>query len=167
MGVELRFECELPSLLMSGDGGLLRRMLLELISNAVKFGPGSTPVVLTLSRSASGAVLTLRNGGGAEGAHRLADALRGVEAGGLPRAGQGAGLGLAVARRVVALHSGALLADCSADSSRLVVSLPLGQLGSNAGVRTPDAFTDGGLDPVLTALSDLLPADIFGSDSLD
>ena len=167
VGAELHFECELPSLLMSGDGGLLRRMLLELISNAVKFGSGRTPVVLTLSRSASGAVLILRDGGGAEGSRRLADALRGAEAGALPRAGQGAGLGLAAARRVVSLHGGALLADCSADSSRLVISLPLGQIGPSAGVRTPDICADGGLDPVLTALSDLLPADIFGPDSLD
>ena len=49
----------------------------------------------------------------------------------------------------------------------MLVSLPTGPLNGRSSVRTPAVQRDGGLDPVLMELSDLLPARVFGLEGLD
>ena len=49
----------------------------------------------------------------------------------------------------------------------VVLSLPTGPLDGRVSVHTPTLQRDGGLDPVLTELSDLLPPYLFGMEGLD
>ena len=165
-GVELTFDCALPSLLMAGDGALLRKMLLELISNGAKAAPGGR-VALSLSRAPAGALISVSNSGGPDSVRQLAAAMLTQEAPRIPSPGQGAGLGLSIVRHIAGLHGGSLLSDCSGPVPRLVVCLPRGRITTDAGLRTPVLCTDGGLDPTLTALADVLPAHIFGLEGMD
>ena len=81
--------------------------------------------------------------------------------------GQGAGLGLPIARHITALHQGKLLVQGGDRPPCVLVSLPTGPLNGRSSVHTPSIQRDGGLDPVLTELSDILPASIFGLEGLD
>ena len=85
----------------------------------------------------------------------------------LPLPGQGAGLGLPIARHIVALHKGSLLVEWGQSAPSVVLSLPTGPLDGRVSVHTPTLQRDGGLDPVLTELSDLLPPYLFGMEGLD
>jgi heavy metal sensor kinase len=111
-----------------GDEALLRRMLLNLLDNAVRHTPpgGSVDVGLEVAGS-SLAVEVADTGGGIPGADgeriferfvRL-DPARGPDG--------GAGLGLAIARSIAEAHGGTLvLARSDASGSRFLVRLPCG-----------------------------------------
>ena len=164
-GIALDYEGEAGGVLLTGDPELLRRMLLSLISNAALACPEGR-ITLSLRRAGGRAVLTLSDNGPLPDQQQL-DALlfrRGPEE--IPRPGQGAGLGLSIARDIVALHGGTLLVEWGQSSPVLVISLPTGSMAGRAVVRTPRVQGDGGLDPVLVELSDVLPADMFPLDDL-
>ena len=91
-GYGFAYESELASLLTLGDPSLLRRMLLALLSNAMKAaGPGGK-LGLRLARSGQRAVLTVWDGGNGLAEGDLSLLFGGEPAGG--RAGTGLGTGL-------------------------------------------------------------------------
>ena len=139
-GIQLEYRSRESGLLIPGDPELLRRLLLGLISNAAR----------------------------AVGEGRVGVALRQEDQGGdLPLPGQGAGLGLPIARHIAALHRGKLLVQGGDRPPSVLVSLPTGPLNGRSSVRAPAVQRDGGLDPVLMELSDVLPASLFGLEGLD
>ena len=164
-GVALDYEGEAGGLLIPGDPVLLRRMLLGLISNAAQACPEGR-LTLSLRRAGGRALLTVSDNGPLPDQRQL-DALMsrsGPEE--IPRPGQGAGLGLSIVRDIVARHEGSLLVEWGQSSPVLVVSLPTGPLDGRTAVRAPRVQRDGGLDPVLVELSDVLPARMFPLDEL-
>lgn len=165
-GVSLEYRSQESGLLIPGDPALLQKLLLGLIANAAQASEGGG-VVLGLRRQGGRAVLTVSHSGPpADGPH-LAAMLQPGMGGELPLPGQGAGLGLSVARRIAALHNGALLMEWGRSAPAAVVSLPAGPLEGRVSVQTPVLHRGGGLDPVLMELSDLLPAQVFGLEGLD
>ncbi len=71
-------------------------------------------------------------------------------------------MGLAIARRIVALHKGAMLLERRESGSLLsVVSLPTGPLNPRLDVRSPRIEDTGGYSPVLVELADVLPQAMF------
>lgn len=163
-GVSLEYRSRESGLLIPGDPALLQKLVLGLIANAAQASDGGG-VVFSLRQQGGRAVLTVSHSGPPADGRRL-DALLQPGAG-LPLPGQGAGLGLSVARRIVALHKGSLLMEWGRTAPITVVSLPTGPLDGKATVRTPELQRGGGLDPVLMELSDLLPARVFGLEGLD
>lgn len=165
--VSFRFDSALTSLLTVGDTALLRRMLLSLISNALKAaGPGGE-AGLRLTQPGECAILTVWDSG------------PGLEPGLLDwlgqnpdypyRAGAGLGLGIPMVREIASIHGGALVLESPTDRGlRATVSLPVTAPGPGV-VCTPKPCFDGtgGFSPVLVELADVLPYEAFRPEDIE
>lgn len=149
-------------LLGQADGGLLRQMLLELVSNGAKAG---NQVMLTLARKDDQAMFSVEDNGPGVPMERLEDMFSG---GGEGAAGWQWGGGVAIARRIAALHGGRLMADSVPGKGlNMVVTIPLGKAESGH-LKSPNLRWDrGGFDEVLVGLSHLLPAQAFAPEVRD
>lgn len=160
--VSFSYEEEKGSLLTLGDSRLLRRMLLELISNALKAaGPGGR-AGLRLAVHRDRAVLTVWDDGPGLPPPDQAPA------GPLERPA-GLGLGLRVARRAAEAHGGAIVFEQREDRGcRAVVSLPIRSPGREE-LRTPTMGWDGtgGFSDLLVGLASVLPHQAFLPDELE
>jgi heavy metal sensor kinase len=115
----------------TGDAELLRRMLLNVIDNAIKHSPAGSTVRVRLERAPGTYEISVSDAGPGvppEFHDRIFDRfyrVSGSEAGTNPQPGSGAGLGLAIARWVAEAHGGTLqLARSSPAGSEFRVSLP-------------------------------------------
>jgi heavy metal sensor kinase len=126
-GVAVRVGALAP-LAVLGDGGTLRRALLNLVENGVKYTPSGGRVELSVTQVDGEAVMAVEDSGpGIDPADvarifepfvRL-DTARSRESG-------GSGLGLAIARSIVVAHRGVLAVERTAGGgSRFVIRLPL------------------------------------------
>jgi len=111
-----------------GDATALRRALLNLVENAIKYTPRGGKVELSLSAGTGSAVVEVADTGiGVEPADaaRIFDPFVRLDAARSRDTG-GAGLGLAIARSVVVAHGGTLSVESRPGSgSRFTVRLPL------------------------------------------
>ena len=139
------------------DGELVRQLLLELVANAAKAG---TEVALTLKRDGDSAVFTVEDNGPGVSPEKL-PFLFDSAAQELPDWKRG-GVGVAIARRIAALHGGRLAAVCAPGRGLAVTaSIPLNRGGEDA-LRTPTVEWDrGGFDEAMVGLSHLLPIGVF------
>jgi len=131
-GVELHYQDSVGELPFRGDEGLIRRMILNLLDNAIKFTPKGGRVRVELGRE------------GAACAIRITDTGRGIPAEAQPRiferfyradrarsrdgeaGGSGAGLGLSIASWIAETHGGRVALERSDPTgSTFVISLPL------------------------------------------
>lgn len=166
-GVTLDYESTERGLLIPGSPPLLQRLLLGLISNAAQ-AVGEGRVVLTLRRQQGRALVTVSNNGPLPDPRQLSALFQEGIGEDVPLAGQGAGLGLSIARDITALHRGSMLTEWGQSSPTVMLSLPTGPLDGRISVHTPSRHQfDGGLDPVLVGLSDVLPVHLFGMEGLD
>ena len=122
-------------LALDGDLQLIERALSNLIDNALRHAPGSSPVRVSLRRHGASAQILVEDAGpGLPPAwldrlarqHSLRDPpLRRASGGGAGVGGIG-GLGLAIAQRVALLHGGSLLPlPAPQGGTRLCLALPL------------------------------------------
>ena len=162
-GVELSYEETDGCVLTTGDAAQLRRMLLALISNAVKAAGQGGQAGLRLAVKGDRVSLTVwDNGPGMDFDRPDGEDL-------LKRPG-GLGLGLRVARRVAALHGGALVFEQREDrGSRAIVSLPIRPPEDGQVLRTPGIPMDvgGGFSDLLVELADVLPYGAYGPAELE
>lgn len=165
-GVCLQFESALSSLLVCGDCELLQKLILELIVNAARAADKGSCLTLSLARRGERAVLSL-SGPGRDDGRPLPQLLCGDSpADRIPQPGEGAGQGLVLIQRVVALHRGTLMME-RRDGIHTIVALPLASRGDSLPVHTPTHDYTGGFSPVLVALSDLLDESAFSSLDLE
>lgn len=114
----------------TGDEDLIRRMIVNLVDNAIRYAPAGSTVTVTLRRSSGHYGITVSDRG--RGIPALAqphifkrfyrsDVARGRAAGDV----SGAGLGLAIARWIARLHEGDVsLVDSSAAGTTFQIRLP-------------------------------------------
>lgn len=139
------------------DGELIRQLLLELVANAAKAG---VEVTLTLKRDGDSAVFTVEDNGPGVSPEQL-PFLFDSAARELPDWKRG-GNGVAIARRIAALHGGRLAAVCAAGRGLAVTaSIPLNRGGDNELRCPPVEWDRGGFDEAVVGLSHLLPAELF------
>jgi heavy metal sensor kinase len=125
-GVTVRLGAVGPAL-VTGDAVALERALLNLVDNAVRYTPAGGRVELSLVADADAAAVTVQDTGpgiAPEDVERIFQPFVRLDAG-RAREPDGAGLGLAIARSIVAAHGGSLAVESGpAAGSRFTVRLP-------------------------------------------
>lgn len=165
-GYDFTWSLETSGLLTVGDDRLLRRMLLCLVSNAMKAAGRTGKLGLKLSVRGDRAVVTVWNTGRTLGEQDVARMFGGDLASVPTDPMQGLGLGLEVVRRAAALHGGAVLAESRDGVTRCVISLPIRKPEREEPLRTPRVDYSGGFLPVLVELSDVLPPELYNFEDL-
>lgn len=162
--ITFSYEEEVGSLITMGDGGLLRRMLLGLLSNAFQAAGKGGKAGLRLSLAEGRALLTVwDNGPGL----KSEPPQTGHE---LLQRHDGLGLGLRVARRIAAGHGGTIVFEQREERGcRAIVSLPLVKAGEEELLRTPKQNRDqrGGFSDLMVELSGVLPYQAFLPEDLE
>lgn len=157
-GLSFVYEEERGSLITTGDASQLRRMLLGLISNAFRAaGPGGRTGLRLVVREER-AILTVWDDGPGllpPDPKQEKDPLYRPE---------GLGLGLRVARKIAALHGGAIVFEQQEErGSRAIVSLPIRPSKDGQILCSPKKDWDraGGFSDLMVELSAVLPYQVF------
>ena len=159
LGVSFRFIAEGDYPLTTADAELLRRMLLNLVSNALRTTGEGGEIGLRL-RSDAGRLFFIvwDNGEGYTGEALSADPDD------FANRPDGARLGLEVVRRIARLHNGTLVFEQSGErGTRATVSLPVVPPENKIILRTPPSQhgTSGGFSTTIIELSGVLPHRFF------
>jgi heavy metal sensor kinase len=130
-GVRLRLENDSPAIALHGDEDLIRRMILNLLDNAVKYTPAGGEISLALGRQNGNAEIIVRDTGigipEAAQPHVFDRFYRVDKA--RARAMGGAGLGLSIAQWIVEVHGGEInLVSAPDKGSTFTVVIPVTQL---------------------------------------
>ena len=138
-GVAITYELAPDLGLVRGDELKLKQVVLNLISNAVKFTPEGGSVGVTARAEGGEVVVTVRDTGMgiAETEHdRIFEAFQRGDRG-IRTTTEGTGLGLTLSRQIVELHGGRIWAEFPPDGgTRFVVRLPTG-VEATPGSREP------------------------------
>jgi len=143
---EIRIEADVSELgEIEADAGKFKQMLLNLVSNAIKFTSAGGSVCISGKRSASAAEISVADSGigiAPSDQARIFNEFQQVDAG-VDRQQQGTGLGLALTRRFARLHGGDVhVQSAPAKGSVFTISMPV--------VATPQGRVAQSLDSVKT-----------------
>lgn len=127
-GVRLRLENDGPAIALNGDQELIRRMILNLLDNAVKYTPAGGEISLALARQNGHAEIVVRDTGigiPETDQPRVFDRFFRVDKA-RARAMGGAGLGLSIAQWIVEVHGGEIgVNSAPGHGSTFTVVLPV------------------------------------------
>ena len=127
--------CSLPVL---SDRRLLRRLLRNLVSNALKYTPPGSPIEIAAVARERDVRLTVEDHGPGLPAGREASLFQMFERGRKEGTTPGVGLGLAICRAVIDVHGGKMWAENRPGGGTVFrFTLPLESIPT--GVETPDA----------------------------
>ncbi len=167
-GVTLEFLSDRDGRVISMDVDALRRLVLNLLSNALKFTPKGGTVRIHLRTEGSFVKLSVSDTGCGISADRLDHLFdRFLDTGRIDPPPHGLGLGLAICRGIARGHGGTIVVQSEVGKgSTFTVSLPSVHTGR---VRTAERRFDytGGFNPTLIELSDALGTDAFTAKLMD
>lgn len=167
-GVHLDFTADRDSRIIGMDADALRRLLMNLLSNALKFTPSGGTVRVRVRAEGRVVKLIVSDNGCGISPDRLDHIFdRFLQLNGCDPAPHGLGLGLPICQRIAQGHGGLLFVDSEeGEGSTFTVSLPAVCSGR---VRMRDSGSDyaGGFNRTLVELADALPAEAFLQKYLD
>lgn len=167
-GVTLSFTADCPSCIIGMDTELVERMLLNLLSNALKFTPRGGTVSVSVKAAGRNVLLRVADTGcgiAADRLDRIFDRFLDVDR--FDPAPHGLGLGLAICRRIAQGHGGRIMAE-SEEGVGTVFTVSLPNVKSpNSRLRDVRMDSYGGFNPYLVQLSDALDAEAFSQKYLD
>jgi len=127
-GVRLRLQNDSTSIALNADEELIKRMILNLLDNAVKYTPEGGEIALALEKHNGSAEIVVRDTGiglSERDQQRVFDRFYRVDKA-RSRALGGAGLGLSIVRSIVEAHGGQVTIESTPrHGSTFTVSLPL------------------------------------------
>ena len=127
-GVRLQLANDPPAIVLNGDQELIKRMILNLLDNAVKYTPAGGEISLALARENGNAEIVVRDTGMGipeTDQSRVFDRFFRVDKA-RARAMGGAGLGLSIAQWIVEAHGGEIsVASTPGHGSTFTVVLPV------------------------------------------
>lgn len=112
--------------LVSGDPGMLRRAISNLLSNAMRYTPPGQSITVRLKEANDQVHVIIENPGtpiSAEHLPRLFDRFYRVDPS-RQRKGEGSGIGLAIVKSIVTAHHGNVSVTSDAHVTRFILSLP-------------------------------------------
>ncbi len=167
-GVTLTFESDKPGHVIAMDAERIERLLLNLLSNALKFTPKGGAVAVRVRTTPQRVCLSVSDTGCGIAPDKLEHVFdRFLETDAMDPPPHGVGLGLALCRRIAQGHGGAIVAESEEGSgATFTVSLP-NVRSSNAVLRQPRTEYAGGFNQTLLELSDALGAEAFTHRFLD
>lgn len=162
MGVTLETRYDSRSASAMVDKKMLDVLFLHLISNALKHTPKGGKITLSLTRQDKTAVFTLTDPGGKLPTDVLTSPLWNQPDRMEP--GRGLGLGLPLVQRIAAAHGGTVMAICTGEASRVVVTLPIRDVWDR--LESPGSRFEpyAGFSPAKVILSDVLPPEQYFPD---
>ena len=122
----LNVSADIPDFDYTGDSELLYQVWVNLLENAVKFTPAGGRIGVSLAAAENAATVTVWDTGCGMDEDTLPRIFEQFYQGDTDRRGDGCGLGLALCKRIVELHGGAISAESRPGvGSRFTVSLPV------------------------------------------
>lgn len=122
----LNVSADIPDFDYTGDSELLYQVWVNLLENAVKFTPAGGRIGISLAAAENAATVTVWDTGCGMDEDTLPRIFEQFYQGDTDRRGDGCGLGLALCKRIVELHGGAISAESRpGEGSRFTVSLPV------------------------------------------
>jgi PAS domain S-box-containing protein len=126
----IRFESPQQAIIISMDIRLMRQLIGNLISNALKYSAVTKPVYVTLAQNTNWIVITVKDEGigipTEDLKHLFEPFHRAVNVGTI----SGTGLGLSIMKQAVELHQGSVVVDSILDQgSTFSITLPIGEIG--------------------------------------
>lgn len=153
------------------DRQKVERLILNLISNAVKFSRPGSEIALELSKIGSFAVISVSDQGEGLSEQALSETYsRFARPLSVEDSRNGLGAGLTLCRTIAELHGGSMmLCDNSPSGTRVTVRLPLNKPDAQALVESPLAGMDytGGLSHTLVELADVLPCEAYSTENVN
>jgi signal transduction histidine kinase len=165
---EIRFQGQLGNdIRICADPELMKALVMNLLSNAIRHGLGCTRISLSLLESGRNLVLAVDDDGCGippEELSRVFDRYRHDFS--LSQMSAGPGLGLTAARMIAQLHGGTLLLE-SRQGHGTTLRVSLSRDGQNASLHAPEDAPCCKTEDLLTGLADCLPPDCFSERYLD
>ena len=112
------------------DGTLIAQVLINLLENAVKFSPETSPIEVTLRKSGGDAVFEVADHGKGIPPEELSSLFSGMRAHTEPSAdsSRGMGIGLSICKTIVSAHGGSISAENRPEGGAVFrFTLPLGE----------------------------------------
>lgn len=168
---QVEFLCAVESLSACVDTPKVERLILNLLSNALKYTPKGGYVRLRLAKSGGNAVISVDDSGCGISPEKLKTVFSSYEnrldEQSLTDPGTG-GLGLGICSWIARKHGGAMILESrEGEGTSVRVLLPLSQPGDTALRSELSPYENGGMGLLLTELCDVLTADAYQPKYLD